>query len=298
MNTSKNILRGLSAVLCAGLILTACDDDDDNWSAGPVVGDGSQNYVYFVNTPEAEELDANVTKDYLLTATRVDSTEAITVPFVVSDTVNFDAPTSVSFPAGVGTVSFTVRFKGAADSGTFPFSLSVEDERYSSPYTKYVQQVDLQQVVSSWVLRAANVQFEEYYGNMPSFTCDLYQTTNGTKFYFKDFAEGYDLHFTAKTSVPGYGYYIAPTGGSKYSESYWYFGDDYWNNSFPLYLKNSEYYADYGYIYTNSTYSTIYFATRSGWLCCYFYLYDAEGNYQEGKWVYYTFSWTAADEAN
>jgi hypothetical protein len=293
---TKDIFRGLTALLFAGVLFTACDDDDNNWSPGPVVGDGTQNFVYFVNTPDAEELDANITQDYAITVVRIDSTEAITVPFVVSDTVNFDTPTSVSFPAGVGTVHFTVHFKGAPDSGSFPFSLVIEDERYSSPYTQYVQRVDLPQEVSKWELLASNVQFEEYYGNLPSFTCDLYQTTNHTKYSFVDFAEGYDLRFTAKESVPGLGYYITPSGGSKYSDSYWYFGDDYWNNSFPLQLKNSEYYADYSYIYTNYSYTTINFATRSGWLLCYFYLYDAEGTYQSENWIYYTFSWTKEDE--
>jgi hypothetical protein len=283
--------------MLAGVLCTACDDDD-NWAPGPVVGDGSQNYVYFVNTPNAEELEVNVTHDYTYTLTRIDSTEAITVPLVVNDTVHFTVPESVSFPAGVGTVSFPVSFKGADDSGTFELSVSIEDERYSSPYTQYAQRVNLPQVVSNWEVLARGVKFTESYHNMPDFTCDLYQTTNGTKFYFKDFAEGYDLHFTAKTSVPTYGYYITPTGGSKYSDSFWYFGDDYWNGSFPLLLNNYDGYADYCYIYTNSTYTTISFATRSGWLCCYFYLYDNEGYYQTGTWAYYTFSWTAADEAN
>jgi hypothetical protein len=147
---------------------------------------------------------------------------------------------------------------------------------------------------AEWKLIASDVQFTEYYNSLPGFTADLYCNADSTEYCFRNFATGYNLYFTV-TSVEGtYSYlgnYIYPVGGSTYGD-YSYFGPDTWNSSFPLYWQNWEgHYADGSAVYTNTTYTTINFDDKYGWLCLYIQSYTDAGEYEKEIWAYLQFSW-------
>lgn len=148
---------------------------------------------------------------------------------------------------------------------------------------------------SEWQLLASDVKFSDYYASVPAFTCDLYQKADGSEYCFHNFTTGYDLYFTANYALTGdnsyLGYYLIPSQGGSWSDYYYLFGSD-WSSSFPLYFKNwPGHYVDYSAIYTYTTYTTISFDTKSGWICAYLYPYTDDGSYGDAIWAYLTFYW-------
>jgi hypothetical protein len=297
---TRDMIWGLGSVLGACLLCTACDDDDNAWQPGPVVGDGHQNIVYFVGSaPSTTELRTDVTTDYAITVARMDSTEAISVPLVAQGSDAFEVPETIEFPAGVGTTQFNVHFKGAPKSGTFSLALSIEDIRYNNPYTSLTTQLEFSQDVAKWVLVSSNVRFSEYYGQMSSFECDLYQREGENIYRFVDFGEGYDLTFVAD-SIPAtdenayFGNYIHPTGGytgSFYGSDAWYFASEP-DAAYNIKLRNAEGRSiDYSVLYLNTSYTTISFDTKSGWINGYFYQYDADYVFETSYYAFLYFEW-------
>lgn len=156
--------------------------------------------------------------------------------------------------------------------------------------------VDAPALSSEWQLYASNVQFSDYYASVPSFTCDLYRKTDGSEYCFHNFTTGYDLYFTATYALDGdnsyLGYYLVPSQGGSWDGCYYCFGENTWYSSFPLYYKNwPGHYVDYSAIYTYTTYTTINFDYKSGWICAYLVPYTDDGSYSDGVWAYLTFSW-------
>jgi hypothetical protein len=154
---------------------------------------------------------------------------------------------------------------------------------------------DAPDLSSEWQLLASGVKFVEYYSALPEFTCDLYQKTDGSEYCFHNFTTGYDLYFTATYALTGddsyLGYYLVPSQGGSWDGFYYLFGQD-WYTSFPLYFKNwPGHYVDYSAISTYTTYTTISFDYKSGWICAYLNPCSDDGSYEDAIWAYLYFSW-------
>lgn len=188
----KNHLTNILLGLVAAAMLAACDSySDDNWKPGEQVAAGVQGA--FFSTDNATGFSVSDSTTFNIIISRVDSTEAATVPInVVSrDTAAIEIPSSVSFEAGKGTATLTCSAEGLAEDSLYSFTIAVGDSQVnpyaagSSTYTGTVINGAL------WITVVKDAPTYFYYNG--SYTYDFtykttikqYLTTN--YFYIEDF---------------------------------------------------------------------------------------------------------------
>ena len=115
------------------LTFTACSDDDD-YTRATISG----NQVYFSqDLPTKQDVSVNSTT-FVIPVNRQQTTEAITVPLIVTGegTELFSVPTSVSFPAGSNQADLVLTYDPATLTyGDYkPISIQIGDEGYTTPY--------------------------------------------------------------------------------------------------------------------------------------------------------------------
>lgn len=115
-------------------LLTACDDDDDDYSPGEAVS-GSQ--VYFSSDADTDiEIDPDASS-FSITLLRIDASSSVTVPLTVSGDEGsiYTVPTSVTFESGSGEAELVVTYD--ADNITYGDYIDITitiDEDYATPY--------------------------------------------------------------------------------------------------------------------------------------------------------------------
>ena len=289
--------------MLAGLLsLTGCGDDD-NWAPGERADVASQ--VFFTSgNPETVEIDLQQEKVYTFVLSRDNASEAASVPIVIEGSPEFEIPATAEFAAGEDDTTVAVTFKGTNVPGVFTCKVSIPEGAYNSPYTSRTTQVDITLRVPDWQLYASNVNITDYYNNLfaEPYYADLYK--DGDRYRLEGFMSNYNLVFTIGAEVndlPTY-YYVYPSDGSNgndyYGKEAWFFDSKQGEESFPLCndLLPQGNYLDSGILYTTTSYTSISFEDRIGWLAGYFEVYDSEGNYVSYAYPYFYLSWNESDE--
>lgn len=130
-----NKLYTVFFILAAALLVVACSEYEDTVVPSPTVSADNPAVRFYSENPTQFELDPN-DLSFSLTVVRDNGTAAIEVPVnVVADTASiFNVPGTLSFPAGVDTVSLTITVNTSAPQGE---DLGLEiafDDQYTNPY--------------------------------------------------------------------------------------------------------------------------------------------------------------------
>jgi len=170
------------------LTFTACSDDDD-YTRATISG----NQVYFSqDLPTKQDVSVNSTT-FVIPVNRQETTEAITVPLVVTGEglSLFSVPTSVSFPAGSDKADLVLTYDPSTLTyGDYrPISIQIGDENYTTPYG-----------ISRYEFTIGVTDWDEWRPYNDDGTCD-YTYTNywsgvdaGLDFYVRDNLITTNLH--------------------------------------------------------------------------------------------------------
>ncbi|MGD9995035.1 MAG: hypothetical protein AB7S69_17170 [Salinivirgaceae bacterium] len=200
-------------------IMVACSEYEDTVEPSPTVS-ADNAAVRFVAANqtifELEVTDLSFDIDLI----RDNPSAALEVPLTVTDTGGvFTVPSSVSFPAGVDTVTITITMDETAPKGeTFGLEITVDESFvniYKSEFGTYFGEA----AILNWV-KFSDGTYESGFFEA-SWPQELYRAEGTNKYRFFDlFADGYSLTFVwagGKQLVPvtgkdADGYYLWVTG--------------------------------------------------------------------------------------
>ena len=128
----KNIFKYISMAVLALSVLalnTACDDDDDDWTAGEA-DDSDVPGVYFGAYTASYELDPDEATELTMTLYRHTTSSALSVSLDVTENTDdvFEVPSTVAFASGESETSFTISFPNSDVGVTYTLSLEVPEE--------------------------------------------------------------------------------------------------------------------------------------------------------------------------
>lgn len=202
----NNIIRKTALGFLAAMALTACDSYvDDNWAPGEPVAEGVQGA--FFSTDNASGFSVSDSTHFNIIVSRVDSTEAATVPITIvsRDTTAIEIPTSVSFEAGKGTATITCNAEGLVEDTLYNFTIAI-DSTQVNPYAAGSATFTATVVNGSlWVPVIVDAPTYFYYNGTYTYdftyhtTIDQYLTTN--YFYVENFLNsggGFTFRITDK----------------------------------------------------------------------------------------------------
>ncbi|MCC8071211.1 MAG: hypothetical protein LIO90_05350 [Bacteroidales bacterium] len=282
----------LAAFAGLALVMTGCNDDDDDWKPGPA--SECVNQVYFtVTSVQGGEIDPGDTTSFEVTASRESASGAISVPLTVTGCDYFSTPSILDFADGEAQLTFTVAFTGTTEVGDYACVLQIPEGQYSSPYTSRATAISLKLSVMKWNVISDEVKISSYsYPDyIPEYTVQLLQADGQDLYRLKGFMSNYDLTFEAVYGDPYYpstisktyvynletgsydtdpnSYYLFPTGGSSGFDPFgwggdyadcmvWGFDEESLDNSYTLYIPStSAYYLEdvvlmVGYFYSST----------------------------------------------
>ncbi len=283
----------LLSILLLGVV--ACDNNDEDWAAGPAVKGtvsvyfSSENETAIISTPEEFATDPTFT----LTLKRSDATGSLTVPIEVeTNEGNFQVPNQAEFAEGVAETSLTINFGQIESFKTCALKLRVSEE-YANPYAQQdgLDYYDGTVLVSQWtkIVENASFAFSSLY---PVVQSPIYHLEGVNRFRIENFlGSSYDLVFRlegAKVQADDPATWegeLYPLSNAEWDEyGYWWLlnnaGDDYatWEISGqPI---------AYIEFYYGTGYST--FSNANKMLKLTPYVYQDEAN---GGWNYITATW-------
>ncbi len=291
-NTYFRFLPLLSLLL---LGLVACDNNDDDWAAGPAVAGSTS--VYFVSANETsiiltpEEFAADPT--FSLTLKRSNTSGTLSVPILVEENEgNFQVPATVEFAEGSADALLTVNYGQIENFKTCALKLRVGEE-YANPYAQqdgldfYIGTV----LVSQWtkIIDQATFAFSSLYPNVSS---PIYHLEGVNRFRIENFlGSSHDLVFRLEgakvtaddpTTWEGELYPLSNAYWDEYG--YWWLMNDA-EDDYAIWEIAGQPVA-YIEFYYGSGYSTFSYGAKSLKLTPYVYQDDANGG-----WNYITATW-------
>lgn len=193
------------AVICLGLGLSSCSDDEYQRGEEPVPYNmtayfSANNKAEYIFTPE----DVAESSILQLEVKRLQSDDAASIPVIVVDKDDiFKIPATVEFEAGESTATLNVEYAGIEEKKLCKFSIRL-DENFIDPYKK-VEGSDVYAAsvfVSNWRQISKNVQFwftniNDKYNSKIFHNANFYQLEGQNRFRFEDYlGSGIDMQFS------------------------------------------------------------------------------------------------------
>ena len=193
------------AVICLGLGLSSCSDDEYQRGEEPVPYNmtayfSANNKAEYIFTPE----DVAESSTLQLEVKRLQSDDAASIPVIVVDKDDiFKIPATVEFEAGESTATLNVEYAGIEEKKLCKFSIRL-DENFIDPYKK-VEGSDVYAAsvfVSNWRQISKNVQFwftniNDKYNSKIFHNANFYQLEGQNCFRFEDYlGSGIDMQFS------------------------------------------------------------------------------------------------------
>lgn len=193
------------AVICLGLGLSSCSDDEYQRGEEPVPYNmtayfSANNKAEYIFTPE----DVAESSTLQLEVKRLQSDDAASIPVIVVDKDGiFKIPATVEFEAGESTATLNVEYAGIEEKKLCKFSIRL-DENFIDPYKK-VEGSDVYAAsvfVSNWRQISKNVQFwftniNDKYNSKIFHNANFYQLEGQNRFRFEDYlGSGIDMQFS------------------------------------------------------------------------------------------------------
>ena len=193
------------AVICLGLGLSSCSDDEYQRGEEPVPYNmtayfSANNKAEYIFTPE----DVAESSTLQLEVKRLQSDDAASIPVIVVDKDDiFKIPATVEFEAGESTATLNVEYAGIEEKKLRKFSIRL-DENFIDPYRK-VEGSDVYAAsvfVSNWRQISKNVQFwftniNDKYNSKIFHNANFYQLEGQNRFRFEDYlGSGIDMQFS------------------------------------------------------------------------------------------------------
>ena len=193
------------AVICLGLGLSSCSDDEYQRGEEPVPYNmtayfSANNKAEYIFTPE----DVAESSTLQLEVKRLQSDDAASIPVIVVDKDDiFKIPATVEFEAGESTATLNVEYAGIEEKKLCKFSIRL-DENFIDPYKK-VEGSDVYAAsvfVSNWRQISKNVQFwftniNDKYNSKIFHNANFYQLEGQNRFRFEDYlGSGIDMQFS------------------------------------------------------------------------------------------------------
>lgn len=193
------------AVICLGLGLSSCSDDEYQRGEEPVPYNmtayfSANNKAEYIFTPE----DVAESSTLQLEVKRLQSDDAASIPVIVVDKDDiFKIPATVEFEAGESTAILNVEYAGIEEKKLCKFSIRL-DENFIDPYKK-VEGSDVYAAsvfVSNWRQISKNVQFwftniNDKYNSKIFHNANFYQLEGQNRFRFEDYlGSGIDMQFS------------------------------------------------------------------------------------------------------
>ena len=193
------------AVICLGLGLSSCSDDEYQRGEEPVPYNmtayfSANNKAEYIFTPE----DVAESSTLQLEVKRLQSDDAASIPVIVVDKDDiFKIPATVEFEAGESTATLNVEYAGIEEKKLCKFSIRL-DENFIDPYKK-VEGSDVYAAsvfVSNWRQISKNVQFwftniNDKYNSKIFHNANFYQSEGQNRFRFEDYlGSGIDMQFS------------------------------------------------------------------------------------------------------
>lgn len=193
------------AVICLGLGLSSCSDDEYQRGEEPVPYNmtayfSANNKAEYIFTPE----DVAESSTLQLEVKRLQSDDAASIPVIVVDKDDiFKIPVTVEFEAGESTATLNVEYAGIEEKKLCKFSIRL-DENFIDPYKK-VEGSDVYAAsvfVSNWRQISKNVQFwftniNDKYNSKIFHNANFYQLEGQNRFRFEDYlGSGIDMQFS------------------------------------------------------------------------------------------------------
>lgn len=193
------------AVICLGLGLSSCSDDEYQRGEEPVPYNmtayfSANNKAEYIFTPE----DVAESSTLQLEVKRLQSDDAASIPVIVVDKDDiFKIPATVEFEAGESTATLNVEYAGIEEKKLCEFSIRL-DENFIDPYKK-VEGSDVYAAsvfVSNWRQISKNVQFwftniNDKYNSKIFHNANFYQLEGQNRFRFEDYlGSGIDMQFS------------------------------------------------------------------------------------------------------
>lgn len=193
------------AVICLGLGLSSCSDDEYQRGEEPVPYNmtayfSANNKAEYIFTPE----DVAESSTLQLEVKRLQSDDAASIPVIVVDKDDiFKIPATVEFEAGESTATLNVEYAGIEEKKLCKFSIRL-DENFIDPYKK-VEGSDVYAAsvfVSNWRQISKNVQFwftniNDKYNSKIFHSANFYQLEGQNRFRFEDYlGSGIDMQFS------------------------------------------------------------------------------------------------------
>lgn len=193
------------AVICLGLGLSSCSDDECQRGEEPVPYNmtayfSANNKAEYIFTPE----DVAESSTLQLEVKRLQSDDAASIPVIVVDKDDiFKIPATVEFEAGESTATLNVEYAGIEEKKLCKFSIRL-DENFIDPYKK-VEGSDVYAAsvfVSNWRQISKNVQFwftniNDKYNSKIFHNANFYQLEGQNRFRFEDYlGSGIDMQFS------------------------------------------------------------------------------------------------------
>lgn len=124
----------LGIIVVSLMFFTSCEDTIERESS-PTVSADCQNVFFTDNNVTDVELDPTEPTQVRVIISRQNSEEAATVPLkVISADDIFIIPETVTFEAGVDTISFLVTFPEANEGIKYSFEIGISGDEYYNPY--------------------------------------------------------------------------------------------------------------------------------------------------------------------
>ena len=199
------------AVICLGLGLSSCSDDEYQRGEEPVPYNmtayfSANNKAEYIFTPE----DVAESSTLQLEVKRLQSDDAASIPVIVVDKDDiFKIPATVEFEAGESTATLNVEYAGIEEKKLCKFSIRL-DENFIDPYKK-VEGSDVYAAsvfVSNWRQISKNVQFwftniNDKYNSKIFHNANFYQLEGQNRFRFEDYlGSGIDMQFSIVPTKP------------------------------------------------------------------------------------------------
>ena len=141
----------LAIFIATTTFMVACSEYEDSVVSGPSVSADNPGVFFLQSNSNKFEVD-QVGLNFTLTVARRNGDAALEVPLtVLSDTGNvFNVPASVSFPAGVDTISFDITMKPTAIKGTL-YELGIRfGDNYVNDYAAEYGSYYAKSAISIW----------------------------------------------------------------------------------------------------------------------------------------------------
>lgn len=193
-----------TTALAVAFALSACDDDDDDYTVGEA-DPSDVSGVYFSTYTASYELDPDEGTELTMTLSRHNTASALSVSLEVAENTDnvFDVPSTVSFASGEADAEFTVSFPTADVGIVYTLALTVPDE-YVGIYTDGYWETSLSIERVKWN-SLGNASYTD------DFITTFWSTGNPT----------YEVEIQEKDSAPGLYRLVNPYGAAyPYNEVY------------------------------------------------------------------------------